>query len=110
MSSVSERSYFERFTMLFSIMEAAVPKDCFLIELSLESDWLEFGLFCLFRSQPNICRNESNQKVTKTFEPCPIEMRREMEKSRYVRVIERKEIRGDDPVKYFLHTGVRSAF
>ena len=32
-----------------------------------------------------------------------------MEKSRYVRVIE-GEIRGDDPIKYFLPTGVRGTF
>ena len=29
-----------------------------------------------------------------------------MEKSRYVRVIEGKKVRGDDPIKYFLPTGV----
>ena len=33
-----------------------------------------------------------------------------MEKSRYVRVIEGKEIRGNDPIEYFLPTGVRSIF
>ena len=27
-----------------------------------------------------------------------------MEKSKYVRVIERKKVRGDDPVEYFLPT------
>ena len=33
-----------------------------------------------------------------------------MEKSRYVRIIKRKEFRRDDPIEYFLHTGVRSTF
>ena len=33
-----------------------------------------------------------------------------MEKSRYVVVIEREEVRGDDPIKYFLPTGVGSTF
>ena len=33
-----------------------------------------------------------------------------MEKSRYVRVIQRAEVRGDDPSKYFLPTGVKSNF
>ena len=28
------------------------------------------------------------------------------QKSRYVRVVERKEVRRDDPIEYFLHTGV----
>ena len=31
-----------------------------------------------------------------------------MEKGRYVRVIEGEEVRGDDPVKYFLPMGVGS--
>ena len=31
-----------------------------------------------------------------------------MEKSGYVRVIEGEEVRGDDPVKYFLPAGVGS--
>ena len=33
-----------------------------------------------------------------------------MEKNRHVRVIEGKEIRIDDPVEYFLPTGVGSTF
>ena len=33
-----------------------------------------------------------------------------MKKSRYVRVIERKEVKGDDPIEYFLITGVGSTF
>ena len=33
-----------------------------------------------------------------------------MEKGRCVRVIEREEVRGDDPVEYFLPTGVGSTF
>ena len=33
-----------------------------------------------------------------------------MEKSRYVRIIERKGVRGDDPVEHFLPMGVRSTF
>ena len=33
-----------------------------------------------------------------------------MEKSRYVRVIEGEEVRGDGPIKYFLPTGVESTF
>ena len=33
-----------------------------------------------------------------------------MEKSRYVRVIEMKEARGDGLIKYFLHTGIGSTF
>ena len=33
-----------------------------------------------------------------------------MENIRYVRVIEGKEIRGDDPIEYFLTTGVESIF
>ena len=31
-------------------------------------------------------------------------------KSRYVRVIERKEVRRDDPIEYFLPTGVGTTF
>ena len=31
-----------------------------------------------------------------------------MEKSRYARVIERKKMRGDNPIEYFLTTGVGS--
>ena len=34
--------------------------------------------------------------------------RRAMEKSRYVRVIEAKEVRRDDPIEYFLSMGVGS--
>ena len=33
-----------------------------------------------------------------------------IEKSRYVRVIEVKEVRGDHPIEYFLPTGVESTF
>ena len=33
-----------------------------------------------------------------------------MKKSRYVRVIEGEEVRGDDPIKCFLPTGVGSTF
>ena len=33
-----------------------------------------------------------------------------MEKSRYVRIIEGKEISGDDPIEYFLATGVGSTY
>ena len=33
-----------------------------------------------------------------------------MEKNRYVKVIEGKKVRGDDPVEYFLPTGIRSTF
>ena len=33
-----------------------------------------------------------------------------MKKSRYVRVIEGEEVRGDDPVECFLSTGVGSTF
>ena len=36
--------------------------------------------------------------------------RRAMEKSRYVRVIEGKEVRGDDPIEYFLSTGLELVF
>ena len=33
-----------------------------------------------------------------------------MEKSWRVRIIEWKEVRGDDPIEYFLPTGIRSTF
>ena len=33
-----------------------------------------------------------------------------MEKGRYVTVIERKEVRGDNAIEYFLFTGVKSTF
>ena len=33
-----------------------------------------------------------------------------IEKSRYVRVFEGEKVKGDDPVEYFLATGVRSTF
>ena len=33
-----------------------------------------------------------------------------MKKSRYVKVIEREEVRGDDPIECFLPTGVGSTF
>ena len=33
-----------------------------------------------------------------------------MEKSRYVRVIEGEEVKGDDPIEYILPTGVESTF
>ena len=33
-----------------------------------------------------------------------------MEKSRYVRVIEGEEVRGDDPIKYFLPMRIGSTF
>ena len=33
-----------------------------------------------------------------------------MEKSRYVRVIERKEVRGNDLIEYFLPTGIGITF
>ena len=33
-----------------------------------------------------------------------------MEKSRYVKVIDGKEVREDDPIEYFLPTGVESTF
>ena len=36
--------------------------------------------------------------------------REAMEKSRYVRLIERKEVRKDDPIKYFLPTGSEVPF
>ena len=37
-------------------------------------------------------------------------VRKAMEKSTYVWVIERKKVRGDDLIEYFLSTGVRSTF
>ena len=33
-----------------------------------------------------------------------------MKNSRYIRVIEGEEVRGDDPIEYFLHTVVGSIF
>ena len=33
-----------------------------------------------------------------------------MEKSRYVRIIEGEGVRKDDPIKYFLPTGIESTF
>ena len=33
-----------------------------------------------------------------------------IEKSKYVRVIEGKEVKRDDPIEYFLLTGVKSSF
>ena len=33
-----------------------------------------------------------------------------IEKSRYVRVIEREEVRSNDPIEYFLSAGVGSTF
>ena len=36
--------------------------------------------------------------------------RRAMEKSGYVRFIEWEEVRRDDPIKYFLSTGIGSTF
>ena len=33
-----------------------------------------------------------------------------MEKGKYVRVIEGKKVRGDDPIEYFFPTGVESIF
>ena len=33
-----------------------------------------------------------------------------MEKSRYAKVIEGEEVRGDDPIEYFLPMGIRSTF
>ena len=33
-----------------------------------------------------------------------------MEKSKYVTVVEGKQVRGDDPIEYFLPTGVGSTF
>ena len=33
-----------------------------------------------------------------------------LEKSRYIRIIARKEVIGHDPIKYFPPTGVRSTF
>ena len=33
-----------------------------------------------------------------------------MEKSRHVRVIERKKVRRDNPIEYFLHTGAQKYF